>query len=259
MSVPFDHHIFESSQDMQSICSSFFASNGLSYFQYYRVYDDGSVFALLNNTTILKRFLELDFPSFSSFKEGDKRRESYWFMWDEELPWLPVQIARDLGVYHGLTYVRRFKNHYDMIGFGMPSERSNAASYYMSNRDMLKNFITYFEKEHGEIINASRRNSIMLRENNRDANYKQLCLGKNMRFEIDVSGTKTYLTPQEMSCMNLKNQGLSFKEIGRVLEISPRSVETYLQRIKIRTGIMNLRELRNYSQLSIFNNPLKGL
>jgi DNA-binding CsgD family transcriptional regulator len=235
--------MFESSSLIEQTCSSFFESSGLSYFQYYRIYDDGSVFALLNNTKTLKRFIELDFPSFSSFKESDKQRDSYWFMWDEELPWLPVQIARDNGVFHGMTYVRRAKNHFDMIGVAMSEERSNAASYYMSNMGRLKNFITYFEQEKGEIIDDARQNRLILPQNNRDANYKELCLGGNMRFDIDTPNGRTYITPQELSSVRLKLQGLSYKETGRIMEISPRSVETYLERIKLRTGITNLREV----------------
>lgn len=243
MSVPFDHQIFNSSQDMEAICSSFFASSGLSYFQYYRCYDDGSVFALLNNTKTLKRFIELDFPSMSSFKESDRNKDSYWFMWDEELPWLPVQIGRENGVHHGLSYIRRTQNYFDMIGFGMSSEVSNAGSYYMSNIDKLKGFVAYFEKEHGEIIKHAQENKLIFRENNRDINYSDLCLGKNHRFEIKTSYGISYLTPQELFSLRLRNQGLSYKDIGRVLEISPRSVETYLQRIKLRTGITNFRDL----------------
>ena len=46
----------------------------------------------------------------------------------------------------------------------------------------------------------------------------------------------TYITTQELSCLRLLLQDASLKEMARELEISSRTVETYLSRIKQRTG-----------------------
>lgn len=237
--IPLDHFIFKSSTDLAAACQNFFNKSGISYFQYYRSYDDGSISAMLTNTQTMKKFIELDFPSFSSFKESDKYKPDYWFMWDEELPWLPVQIGRENGLYHGLTLIRRGESYYDMIGFAMSEERSNAASYYMTNMDMLNNFIASFEKDHVELIKESERSRILVPEVNRDPNYKKLCLDSNQRFIIEDS----YITSREYSCLRLRNQGMSAKEIARILSISPRSVEAYFARIRDRTRRYNLDEI----------------
>jgi prefoldin subunit 5 len=44
-----------------------------------------------------------------------------------------------------------------MIGFAMPEERSNAASYYMNNIEKLKLFITSFEKDYSELRKRIRK------------------------------------------------------------------------------------------------------
>ncbi len=239
MSIPLDHQIFQTSSIVDNLCQGFFRSHAISYFQYYRAYRDGSVVALVNDTKILKRFIELDFPSFSSYRDCHKMKLSYWILWDEELPWLPVQIGRDLGVHHGITLLRRSKDYFDMIGFGMPEERTNAISYYMNNIKSLENFINSFEKEHKPLINIAEKNRILLPEHNRDTHYEELCLGSENRIIVHGIFGKTHITIQEFSCLRLKLQGFGYKEIANELEISPRSVETYFKRIKERTGYSN--------------------
>ncbi|MGV2432398.1 MAG UNVERIFIED_CONTAM: hypothetical protein LVQ98_06565 [Rickettsiaceae bacterium] len=72
MPIPADHYMCQKKDDLTKICSSFFAATGINYFQYYRIYNDSYVHGMLTNTDTLKRFIELDFPSFSSYKECDR-------------------------------------------------------------------------------------------------------------------------------------------------------------------------------------------
>ena len=127
-------------------CQDFLKTNGFNYFQYLRCYKNGSVSLLINDTSLLKYFLELDFPIFSFYREDHHRKSSYWFFWDEELPWLPVKIAREKSNFnHGVTFVRRSPLYYDMIAFALPIQILNPASFYMSKMKLLEWFIHWFE------------------------------------------------------------------------------------------------------------------
>lgn len=238
--LPLDIHLFQTSQDVNSICQDFFNATGLSYFQYTKLFDDGSITGLLSNTNTLKRFIELDFPSFSSFKESDRNKKSYWFFWDEELPWLPVQIGRDNGIYHGLTLLKRNKGNYDMIGFGMPEERSGAATYYMNNLDMLNSYIDEFENDNRGLIDFTLKNKIQMPKDLQDSNCKKIPLKNNSRFTLENG---TYITSREYDCLKLRIKAMTYKEIARILNISPRCVETYLYRMKDRTKIGDLHKI----------------
>lgn len=237
--IPFDHFIFTACSDLTNACQSFFNKTGINYFQHFRIYDDGSVSGMFTNADTTRRFIELDFPSFSSFKESDKNKHDYWFMWDEELPWLPVQIGRDNGLYHGITKIRRGAGYYDMIGFAMPEERCSAASYYLSNLSSLEEFIISFEKDNSELMKNSANARIMMPEINRDANYKELCLDPNGKFKVGNS----YVTSREYECLRQRDEGKSAKEIARNLSISHRSVETFFARVRERTNRYDLSEI----------------
>lgn len=238
--IPGDHYIFQIDSQMKSLSKEFLSSMGLSYFQYCRGYKDGSAICLLTDTKVLKKFRELDMPvSISSYKESNEDKADYWFLWDEDLPEDPVQIGREQGVHHGITYLRRGDGYYDMIAFAMDEERDGVSSYYINNLHKLKHFINDFDKSKVKLIKEAYKNRLIIPEKYRDKNYKSLCLNSNQRFYVGNS----YITSREYSCLRFREQGMSIKEIGRILSISPRSVETYFARMRERTKRYDLSEI----------------
>src|SRR4051812_19292066 len=108
--VDLNHPIWSLSDAVGQYSQEFMKSHGLSYFQYLRCYADGSIACLVNTVELFKTFLTYDFPILSSFDQDHEKYPSYIFFWDEELPSIPVNIAREKhGMYHGVTLVKRHK------------------------------------------------------------------------------------------------------------------------------------------------------
>lgn len=57
------------------------------------------------------------------------------------------------------------------------------------------------------------------------------------------STNKLILSNRQIECLALLNVGKTVKEIGKILELSPRTVEDYLNNIKQKLGCRNLRQL----------------
>jgi DNA-binding CsgD family transcriptional regulator len=200
---------------------------------------------LTNNTGLFEYFqnIENEPVVFSSFENEHENVHSYWFLWDEELPSTPVQIAREkYNIHNGLTLVRRNKNYYDMIAVALPYEHENPGSFYLNKLKAIEQFIFNFDLENKELIQLLNKNPIALPESYRDVNYKEMCLTQGRINVIGKNGA-TYLTIQEIACLRLMLQGATHKQIAKIYEISPRTVETYLVRIKQRTGLSSLMEM----------------
>lgn len=243
-----DHPTLLLKSKIQEVSSRFFNENGFSYFQYLRCYADGSIGLLTNNTGAMEYFSQVDNSPvvFSSFEDEQKNKPNYWFLWDEALPEEPVELVRKkFKIHNGLTWVRRSKNYYDMIAVGLPTEQSNAGTFYFNKLKVIEDFIFSFEKDNKDLIATMTRSPIALPPAHRDLNYDKLCL-KNGRIVIPGRGQETYLTSQEITCLRLYFRGMSCKEIGILLDISMRTVETYLFRIKQRTGFYSLSHLERF-------------
>ena len=98
-------------------------------------------------------------------------------------------------------------------------------------------------------------NPILLPTEYRDANYKDLCISSG---KLDIYGKYglSHITTQELNCIRLLTQGQSYKETAKTLSLSPRTIETYLQRIKLRTGFNNIDKI--IEALSVTNTDRRG-
>lgn len=90
-----NHSIYTLSSVIQEICAPFFRAYRFSYFQYLRCYADGSISILINRTDLFESFIKHNYPTLSSINENTVFKQNYFFFWDEELPVVPVTMARE--------------------------------------------------------------------------------------------------------------------------------------------------------------------
>jgi|GEM_PF-1236151 len=243
--LPVNHPILESKHKVQEVTANFLEAFGFNYFQYLRCFANGSFGLLTNNTGLTEYFSHVDNSPviFSSFEEGHEKIHSYWFLWDEALPDMPVTLAREkFNLRNGLTLVRRSKDYYDMIAVACSTEQANPGGFYLNKLKAIEKYVQEFDANNKDLIALMTKSRFVLPEAYRDVNYKKICLAQN---KITVRGKYglTHITAQELACLRLLIQGATHKTIAQALEISSRTVETYILRIKQRTGFGSRVEL----------------
>ncbi|HHT0594169.1 TPA: helix-turn-helix transcriptional regulator [Legionella anisa] len=251
LKIDLNHPIFLLKNKIQEVSKNLLDAYGFSYFQYLRCFADGSINCLTNNTGLFEYFQQIDNEPivFSSFESEHENDHSYWFLWDEELPGTPVQVAREkFNLHNGLTLVRRSKNYYDMIAVALPYEHPNPGSFYLNKFKAIEQFIFDFDLQNKDLIQVLNKNPITLPEAYRDVNYKEICLTQGRIYVTGKNGN-TYLTAQEITCLRLLLQGATHKQIAQMLELSPRTIDTYMLRIKHRTGFSSRMEMERMMYL----------
>lgn len=245
--LPQDHPTFLLKNSIQEITKHFLKTNHFNYFQYLRCFADGSASILTNNTSIVEYFEQVSNSPviFSSFTKQHINAHSYWFFWDKELPLQPVQFMREkFNLHSGLTLVRRNKHYYDMIAVALPKELDDAASFYLNKLKVIEQFIKEFDYNHKDLIKLMDKNPIWLPPPYRDVNHKKICLSEG---KLAVIGKKnlTHITTQELAVLRLFIQHFTKKQIAQMLNISMRTVETYIVRVKSRTGFLTCTEMEH--------------
>lgn len=234
---PSDHPIIGLRDQVSQATHPFLQRMGLNYFQFLRCFHDGSIGLLSNDTRLLEHVRHIP-PSPAVFSSV-QNKPSYWFMWHEELPKEPVDmVGNEYGVWQGLTLVKRTKSYYDMIAVALPTPVENVGSFYLNKIQAIESFFGEFDQKYRHLINIMHQNPLVLPKAYRDTNLAQMPLS-----EPNITVGSTHLTYQEWSCLLLLRQGQTYKSIAATLNISPRTVETYIQRAKNRTNTTTLGEL----------------
>ena len=251
LKIDLSHPIFTLKDRVKEASSFLLETFGFNYFQYLRCYAGGSINCLTNNPGLFEHIKEYHNQPivFSSYEDENENMPFYYFLWDEALPpTAPLQLAREkLNFHNGLTLVRRTKNYYDMIAVALPYEHANPGSFYLNKIKIIEQFIYDFDKKNKDLMQIMDKSAIALPRAYRDVNYQNICLNEG-KIYIEGKAGATHLTTQELTCIKFVLQGFSYKQIAQMLEISPRTVETYLLRAKQRTGYPSYSELERAIQ-----------
>lgn len=237
MSIVDTYGLALTAQEIDKLCHSFLQPRGLTFFQFKRIFKDGSCIILANRPDFFYDFLENDllepFPAYTIHL-----RQSTILFWDESLP--PerlVFINKEKGAYHGLTIISRRKIFFDCTSFAMSERHSCPYAYYFHSMKDLQKFAEMFPKMARNYIEKAkvyRKSSAKTKQN---IHRKGFFLPKrSLRIRIG-DGAKDYITTYEALCVQLLQEGKSYKEIGAVLSMAPSTVETHLKRLKARTGL----------------------
>jgi DNA-binding CsgD family transcriptional regulator len=233
------HQCLELSANLQEYSHGFLNKYGLNYFQYLRVFNDGSFSIGVNKANWLefalgKIFQEPTTPAvYSHISKDQIAKQSYMFLWEPNLPTEPVKLAKEFNIHNGITFVERHANFYDMMAFASPEVNHTATDTYLNNIDRMQNFILGFKRDQAKLIQQLDKHRIYPKKSQQE----HLNLNKML-----LEGNKA-ITMQESACLRLLTQGLTYKNIAKILNISPRTVETYLNRIKCRYNINCKHEL----------------
>jgi len=240
-------------QEIGKICHPFLHPRGIFYFQFKRIYKDGSFIILANHSDFFKNFLEKDFTDPSPYMPVYTAQSSIYF-WDESLSEPHLSLLKEKqGIYHGLTIISRRKNFYDCTTFAMTERHPSPAAYYFHILKDLQKFADLFPIIARTLIEKASKQPARILLSNHGVNRKNFFLPKrSKRFRIG-KGVNDYITTYEALCAQLFQEGKSYKEIGSILSMAPSTVETHLKRFKTRTGL-TLQEL----SLQSFQNPEGG-
>lgn len=236
------HGLDNVAEEVDKLCHSFLHPRGFAYFQFKRIYKDGSFMILANRPDFFYDFLEHELidhcPTHSTYI-----RQSTIFFWDECLPEARLAcVNNERNVFHGLTIISRRKTFFDCTTFAMSEQHTCPFAYYFQSMKDLQKFAEMFPKMARNQIEKAKIQRRPSPKSKGNQSPKGFFLPKrSSRFRIG-EGAKDYITTYEALCIQLLQEGKSYKEIGSILSMAPSTVETHLKRLKARTGL-TLQEL----------------
>lgn len=231
---------------VKAFCESVLKPKGITHFQYLRCYANGSYELMLPDAQYTTEIFESEMPILSYCPSSYQQHHQYTFLWDKTMPSYAVDLVRRrYKVYHGITLAMRYPHHYDMIAFGLNHWIRDSESFYVNHAPFLQDAWHHFTTKYEDLIKISQKNPIHPPPHMQDINREKMCLNPINRYPVPSKSDSisSYITLQESRCLYALKQYRTYKEAAQALNIGERTLETYIQRIRQRTGYFLLSDL----------------
>lgn len=227
----------QSLKALQDVCAPLFKNSCIRSFRYFRVLDDNSYMNLsTNHEWLVDRLTKIPNNGASFHKplcEATEEDFSF-FLWEENKKDDIVSLLIDHNIFNGITAYKRNKNSVEAWAFGAKIEDTLASNFYINNLDILKSFINHFNKEAADIINISDRSKLAQfgdKVSILPHRKKENCCQSKLRNQI-FKPENIKLTHRELECLTLLSIGKTYKETAKTMQISPRTIESFVTNIK---------------------------
>lgn len=242
-----NHTLFTSQQDVSDICKPLFNYLRISYFHFRRTFKDGSYFVLASNSSWPLYFIEKDIPVQTPAPKSNFNSKSFFSLWKGNVPEQTVSDAKNFhNINNAVALIERGNEYFDSYSFASNKEDTYAAEMYINNVDAFLKFAPYFKEKATPIINEAEKQRIILPAHLQDLSLVQLVDLENKAYKKEIffkeimpakfcfilKVGKATLTKRENECLQHLAHGKNKKEIGSVIGLSPRTVETHLEKVR---------------------------
>jgi DNA-binding CsgD family transcriptional regulator len=245
-----------SSAKVEEICSPL-SNIGINCFRYMRLYKDCSYLLLMNGFSdflydSLKNMDDLGNIWGTSIGHVKNGFEPFFLHWPQDgfLKDVNMRLFHKHQVWNGASLIYRYENYIDIVSFALGLSYEDNCGLLINNRDFLKTFTNYFREKASDLLETRDRSNIAVFKNKFDTNYKpNIMLEKAKNFELKLKTQQTQrfkdlnISPRELQCLELLSHGKTAKEIAQNIQISHRTVESYLANLKTRINCNYKSEL----------------
>ena len=190
-------------------------------------------------------------PFLDVIQETSLNSYSY-FLWPNGNNCLLVQSClQKIGLTRGLTIYKRCPDRMETWWFASKNGKGIPYSITQESISLFQKFVRFFDetKTSNHLLSLS---PLVKYPIPIDMAYNQSNFEKNQNFEVSLSGNKftlnigekpISLSKREWECLSGMAQGKTYKGVANTLSLSPRTVETYLNQIREKTGVASKSKL----------------
>lgn len=241
---------YKACDEILEIAKDFFNLTGITYFNFVRAYDDGTRLYLTNSRAWAEFIFENHAKYHFAFEESTDNLTSQYLIWDlipaakaDEL----IKIAReDFDIDHGMTLINRYDDYTEFCYFATGKNNAGVNQFYSANVNLFYYFILYLKDKANRIIHQADDNRFSFNQQTKEINFHQsekLKFNSIKKYFLSGKFKNIYLTQREAECICFLYTGASPKEIAKLLQISHRTIEGYIENAKIKLRVNSKNEL----------------
>lgn len=238
MKLKQDHFFLTATSDIQAIAAPLKAI-GINYFSWGRHYHDGGRSFLCNAPENIENYYANSLYRVGNTEAHPASYHSQIVLWST----LPNQSVFDFiktrGVSDGIFIIEPKQDYCEFTAFGLQKDAGISANIFLTYIEYLKKYKEHFKDKAKNMIKKSELNKIYLPYHGNQLQQTNSC--DPLSFLNESGNTK--LSPRQLSCARFILEGKTINEIALILSLSPRTIETYINNLKIKLNCQNKVDL----------------
>lgn len=251
-----EHTFYKYADQVRDICHDLLVSTPVNLFCIGRAYDNGDYNAVMTDKIWAYNYLKNDFQQLGAEHQFASQGRSC-FQWNLTLvkancPKTKALLETCERFKHGsgLIVVEKHADYKEICFITTNYDPYQNDPFVIENITFLKRFILYFKEQ---LYQNKKLSAAYAKTYSNAITDKPLSI-EQKTVQIDLPIKKYYLSgpflnlpfsQREAECLKYLHLGKSSKEIGRLLKLSPRTIESYVNNIKQKTNCQTLTELLN--------------
>jgi DNA-binding CsgD family transcriptional regulator len=169
-----------------------------------------------------------------------------------------LHLSHANNIWNSLHIIKAEKSYSEIYTFSMTRADFDAPNFYMNNLVLLERFSEYLKIQARDLINVPDNTNLAQFEQGFTISDRltedNLLEDKVKRFLAETALNRKVikgknglikLTPREIECLKHLALGKSVKQIAGFLDLSPRTIESYINKAKEKTGYTVRQKLIN--------------
>lgn len=232
------------------IFTPLFTNSLISTFGYRKFFPNGSYLALCTRNDWQEYYFHnVSDPgiAFGNAISAVQLNKFTYFLWpndhnDDTL----LKALWDFDIWNGVTVYYKTTEYVESFAFTGKKDDMQLHNFFINNVKLIEKYIEHFKEAAKEFIKPDKNNlakfknimdmNLQPKSERIEKNLELKILDNNANLLLDKQGQLIRLSKREEACLDLLSKGQTCKSIARALNISARTVETYINSIKFKTN-----------------------
>jgi DNA-binding CsgD family transcriptional regulator len=227
-----NHIALSGCPDVESIMMPLIRPHGMTVFNYYRSYFDGSQVRLSTDLAWTQHYFKKGYINRLTVPQSCLNKPLNYFIWlTNDCPEMLLDAAINFNTSNGISIAIKHENYIEYFCFATIRDNQAIINFYINNLDRLQNYCHIFNEKAAHLLIEAERDRIITTNS----------ISQPTPPNDHLNSTK--ITQREKDCISYLLKGLSNKEMARKLNISNRTVDTHVNNLKDKFLCRNKLEL----------------
>lgn len=260
--------MMSSANDMFDLVNPLNSLIKITHFSCHRVYKDNSRTHISTHPSFIDFYHKNKFYKLASTSLPFDSYESGYYIIDNvktnDLKVIIDATTKLFDYYHPFVIIKKNAEYCEFFYFSTNLENYGANNFYLNNIELFEDFIFYFKSKACKLLNKIDAERFIYPQQKKyieeNPFYNNFNLDKNKFMEkiklnsYKIDNINASVSHREIQCLSYIKKGYTNKAIASILDISPRTVESYINNLKLKLNKSSKLELVCFFEENIRRN-----